>query len=198
MFLFRPNVRQRLDPKKIDYFLSWIIETNLLISIPWGSTSLKFDNGDKISIPRQILQGQESQIVHLYKEHCIAVGIDFMSDRTIYNILESLHATEQKVITGIDEFVKEASVGWSLLKQIIQKLPIPYQNKHDLNVMLENSKLYLKSKYAGHCSEDEQIKTHCSIFALSKLNDPFYSQTCNHNHDIFCKGMKYQELSSIN
>jgi hypothetical protein len=194
VFLFRPNVRERIDPNKIDYFLSWIIETNLLISIPWGSTNLKFDNGYKIAIPRQILQAQQSQIVYLYKEHCTAVGIDFMSDRTVYSILEGLHATEQKAVTGIDEFVKAASDGWSVLKQIIQKLLIPRQYKNDLNVMLENNKLYLKSKYAGHCTEDEQIKTHCSIFALSKSNDSFYSQECDHSHDVFCKGMKYQKL----
>ncbi|CAF4613272.1 unnamed protein product [Rotaria socialis] len=182
-----PKVRQRLDPTKLDYFLSWIIETNLLISIPWGSTSLKLDSGDKISIPQQMLQAQQSQIVHLYKEHCSEVGIDSMSDRTIYTILESIHASEQKFVSGIDEFVKAASEGWALLQQIIQKLPIQRQNKHDMSIMLETSKLYLKSKYAVHCSEDEQTKTHCSVFALSKENDTFYSQACNHTHGTFCQ-----------
>ncbi len=57
-YLFRPTIRQRLDPTKIDYFINWITESNLLISIPWGNTNLKLDNGEVISIPRQILQAQ--------------------------------------------------------------------------------------------------------------------------------------------
>ncbi|CAF2085069.1 unnamed protein product, partial [Rotaria magnacalcarata] len=114
-----PKIRQHLDPTKHDYFLSWIIETNLRISIPWE-------------------KAQQSQIVHLYKEHCSEVGIGSMSDRTIYTILETIHASEQKFVSGIDEFVNAASEGWGLLQQIIQKLPIQRQNKHDMSIMLEN------------------------------------------------------------
>ncbi|CAM4842421.1 unnamed protein product [Rotaria magnacalcarata] len=115
-----PKIRQHLDPTKHDYFLSWIIETNLRISIPWE-------------------KAQQSQIVHLYKEHCSEVGIGSMSDRTIYTILETIHASEQKFVSGIDEFVNAASEGWGLLQQIIQKLPIQRQNKHDMSIMLENN-----------------------------------------------------------
>ncbi|CAF1632982.1 unnamed protein product, partial [Didymodactylos carnosus] len=117
-----PNIRQYLDPKKIDYFLSWIIESNLLVSIPWGSTNLKLENGEQLSIPRQILQAQHSQIIYLYKQHCSVVGIDSMSDRTIYSILESIHASKSKAISGIDQFVATALEGWTILKDIIQKI----------------------------------------------------------------------------
>jgi hypothetical protein len=56
-----------LDPKKIDYFINWIVESNLLTSIPWGSTNLKLESGETVSIPREMLQAQQSQIIHLYK-----------------------------------------------------------------------------------------------------------------------------------
>ncbi|CAF1458184.1 unnamed protein product [Adineta steineri] len=182
-----PNIRQYLNPEKIDYFLSWIIESNLLVSIPWGSTNLKLENGEQFSIPRQVLQAQHSQIIYLYKQHCSIVGIDSMSERTIYSVLESIHANQSKAVTGLDQFVATASEGWTILKNIIQKLQIPRQKKHDMNIMLENNKLYLKSKYASHCSEHEQTKTHCTIYALSQENNSFYSQACNHAHDLFCE-----------
>ena len=67
---------------------------------------MKTENGQTISIPQQMLQGQKSQIVYLYRQHCDAIGIDALSDRTTYSILNSLCASEQKVISGIDEFVK--------------------------------------------------------------------------------------------
>ncbi|CAF2257687.1 unnamed protein product [Rotaria magnacalcarata] len=126
-----PKIRQHLDPTKHDYFLSWIIETNLRISIPWE-------------------KAQQSQIVHLYKEHCSEVGIGSMSDRTIYTILETIHASEQKFVSGIDEFVNAASEGWGLLQQIIQKLPIQRQNKHDMSIMLENNIIIMLQSPDSH------------------------------------------------
>jgi hypothetical protein len=114
---FRPKTRQRLDLEKLDYFISWLLVSDLLISIPWGNTNLKLENGQVISIPKQILQAQQSQIVHLYQNHCNTLNISSMSDRTIYSILQNLNASEKKVISGIDEFVKDASESWLILKQ---------------------------------------------------------------------------------
>jgi hypothetical protein len=168
-----------------------MIESNLLISIPWGHTNLKLETGETLSIPRQILQAQQSQIVYLYQQHCNQVGVDSMSDRTVYSILDAIHASEQTVISGVDEFVKDASEGWSTLKMIIQQLPMSRHDKHEFNTVLEINKLYLQSKYGNHCGETEQTTTHCTVFALSQSNNPCYSQLCNHTHDVFCEGKKY-------
>ena len=92
--MFSPKSRQRLDPRKIDYFISWITQSDLLISIPWGNTNLKLGNGEKISIPRQMLQAQKSQVIHLYQQHCNELGVDSISDRTISSILKSICGSE--------------------------------------------------------------------------------------------------------
>ncbi|CAF1501436.1 unnamed protein product, partial [Rotaria sordida] len=182
-----PKIRQRLDPTKIDYFINWLTESNLLISIPWAHTNLKLEHGELITIPRQMLQAQQSQIVYMYQQHCSEVGVDSMSDRTVYSILHSINASEQKFILGIDEFVKSANYSWTSLRKIIQKLPASYEVKNELDNLLENNKMYLKSKYGYHCGETEQATTHCTIFALSQQNNTFYSQSCNHIHDVYCK-----------
>ena len=195
--LFRPRIRQRLDPAKIDYFISWITESSLLISIPWGQTNLKLENGEVISIPRQMLQAQQSQIVYLYKQHCDEFGIDSLSDRTVYSILNIIHASEQKFISGIDDFVKSAIDGWTILKKIIQQLPTIRETKNKSNILLENSDIYLKSKYGCHCDETEQTTTHCTIFALSQPNNPYYSQSCDHIHESLCAGMNYYTMKSV-
>ncbi|CAF3235207.1 unnamed protein product [Rotaria sp. Silwood2] len=183
-----PKTRQRLELQKLDYFISWLIEADLLISIPWGNTNLKLENGQVISIPKQMLQAQQSQIVHLYQNHCNKLNISSMSDRTVYSILQNLNASEKKVISGIDEFVKDASEGWLNLKKIIQQLHLSNEHKTKLNTMLEKSNLYLKSKYRCHCNETEQTTTHCTVFALSQANNSCYSQSCDHAHDTFCEG----------
>ena len=169
-----------------------------MTSVPWGSTNLKLDNGTIISIPRQLLQAQQSQIAHLYKQHCNQMHIDSMSDRTVYSILDTIHASKQKFISGLDDFVKAALDGWSSLTQIIQQLPITREEKSHSNCLLENSKLYLKSQYEGHCGEDERATTHCTIFALSQSNNEFYSHACAHGHTGHCKGMNHTKMSSFN
>ena len=187
--LFRPRIRQRLNPQVVDYFINWIIESHWLTSIPWGNTNLKLDNGYTIAIPRQMLEARHSQIIYQYRQHCAETNIESMSDRTVYSILKALHASNQKSISGIDGFVKEASDGWLALEQIIQQLPTPSDNKKRLNYLLENNKLHLKSKYESHCSEAEQSVTHCTVFALSQGNDLYYSQACSHTHDFLCQGV---------
>jgi len=62
---FRSKIRQRIDSSKLDYFVSWIIHSQLLISIPWGSTNMKLESGQIISIPQQMLQAQHSQIIYI-------------------------------------------------------------------------------------------------------------------------------------
>jgi len=194
IYLFRPKIRQRLDPLKIDYFINWIVESDLLISIPWGSTNLKLNNGEIITIPHQILQAKHSQIVYFYKQHCNEVGIDPMSDRKVYSILENIRANQQKVVSGVDDFVKDASEGWENLKNLIQQLPISRSDKNELDIKLENSKMYLKIKYASHCDENEQSPTHCTIHALSDTNDSSYSQSCDHKHEEFCEGINHRDF----
>ncbi|CAF4890567.1 unnamed protein product [Rotaria sp. Silwood1] len=181
------KIRQRIDSSKLDYFISWIIHSQLLISIPWGSTNMKLESGQIISIPQQMLQAQQSQIIYSYQQHCKIVGIDTLSDRTLYSILNSLNAREQKFITGINEFVKNASEAWCNLEKIIRQLPISYTIKNDLNVLLEKSKMYLKTKYGCECGETAQTTTHCTIFAMNQPNNPFYSQSCNHDHNMYCE-----------
>lgn len=73
--------------------------------------------------------------------------------------------------------------------KIIQQLPIHYEIKNKLNSTLEKSNMYLKSKYGCHCGENERTTTHCTIFSLSQPNNPFYSQSCNHVHDLYCEGI---------
>ena len=189
LYLCRPKIRQRLDPKTIDYFINWILESDLLISIPWGITDLKLDSGGIISIPKQVLQAQKSQIIHLYKQHCSEVNVDPLSDRTVYSILDSINPSEQKAISGVDDFVKDASEGWYILKKVIQQLPVTQDDKNEMYRMLEKSMLYLKSNFGARCGEGKYTATHCTVFGLSQANDPFYSQSCTHNHDMNCPGM---------
>jgi hypothetical protein len=94
--MLRPITRQRCDPKLIDHFLSWIIDSALLVSVSWGSTRLKLDSGMTLSIPRQVLQAKRNHVVYQYKEHCHEMNIHPLSDRKLLYLLDSINARTQK------------------------------------------------------------------------------------------------------
>ena len=162
---------------------------------PWGSTNMKLNNGQVLSIPKQMLQAQHSQVLFSYKQHCDIVGIDPLSDRTIYSILSSLNASKQRFISGINEFVKYASEAWLLLEKIVRQLHIPYATTNDLFDSMEKNKIYLKTRYGCQCGTLAEATTHCTIFALSQPNDLFYTQSCDHDHSCYCTGINDKQIS---
>lgn len=151
---------------------------------------MKLENGEILSVPRQMLQAQKSQIIYLYKQHCDEANIDGISDRTIYSILDSFSASQQSYISGIDDFVQAASDSWKLLEKIIDQLPVVNYVKNDLNISLEKSKTYLKCRYGLSCTVDATTTSHCTIFALSDAKNTCYSQSCSHDHPMYCEGTK--------
>ncbi|CAF1545057.1 unnamed protein product [Adineta ricciae] len=109
----RPRIiRQRFEPNQIDHFLTWLISTNMLVSVAWGSTYLKLENGSTLNIPRQILQAKRSHAIHQYKIHCSEVNFQPLSDRKLLYLLESIKTRSQKAISGMDDFAKAAAESW--------------------------------------------------------------------------------------
>ncbi|CAF1280005.1 unnamed protein product [Rotaria sordida] len=71
----RPSItRQRYNPAQIDHFLTWLIETKLLVSVFWDNTHLQLENGNTLTIPRQVLQAKRSHVIHQYISHCSEVN----------------------------------------------------------------------------------------------------------------------------
>ena len=51
---------------------------------------------------------------------------------------------------------------------------------------LQNSRNYLKTDYTVHVSSSSNVADHCSIFALSDINNKYWQQACDHNHNQQC------------
>ena len=94
--LLRSITRQRYDPAQIDHFLNWLIETKLLVSIAWGNTHLKLENGSVLTVPRQILQAKRNHAIHQYKSHCFEVSFQPLGDRKLFDLLEGINTRSQK------------------------------------------------------------------------------------------------------
>ena len=96
MIFFSSIIRQRYNPAQIDHFVNWLIETKLLVAISWGSTHMKLDNGSILTVPRQILQAKRSHAIHQYNLHCSEVNFQPVSDRKLFDLLESINTRSQK------------------------------------------------------------------------------------------------------
>ena len=193
-----PIIRNRINPRLTDHFLSWLLETRLLASVDWGTTKITLDHGHELIIPKQVLQTKKSHTIHQYKIHCEEVWINPLSDRTLHYLLDGIGATEQHAISGVDDFVKEAHEDWRTLEELVQSLSTSKTDKATILSMIEKSRLYLKSTYANHCAQQPMSTstTHCSVYALSQHNSPFYSEECNHDHQNSCQGTSAPLLSA--
>jgi hypothetical protein len=74
------------------------METKLLVSVAWGNTRLKLENGSTLTIPRQVLQAKRSHAVHQYKSHCSQLNFQPLSDRKLLYILENINTRSQKLV----------------------------------------------------------------------------------------------------
>ncbi|CAF3133837.1 unnamed protein product [Rotaria sp. Silwood2] len=180
-------IRRRYDSAQIDHFLTWLIETKLLVSVHWGNTHLKLENGNTLTIPRQVLQAKRSHAIHQYKSHCSVVDFKPLGDRKLLYILEGINTRSQKAISGMDDFAKAAADGWEALTNLLPNLRIEKEEKQNLLNCIENSSLYLKSSYSTHCNNNSECATHCTVFALSQATNPEFFEMCKHKHDTYCK-----------
>lgn len=96
MIFFSPIIRQRYNPAQIDHFISWLIETKLLVAISWGNTRLKLENGSTLTIPRQVLQAKRTHAIHQYKLHCSEVNFEPFGDRKLLDLLDRINTRSQK------------------------------------------------------------------------------------------------------
>ena len=178
-------IRSRINPKLTDQFLVGLFETRMLSSIAWGSMTITLDHGDVLEIPKLVLQAKRSHIIQQYKQHCQEIGMQPLSDRTLHYFLESIKASEQKALSGIDDFVKEAHEAWMKLQQVVSALRISKTDKDRLISSIQKCQLYLKSTYVSHCMQQKQATIHCLVYALSQQSIRCYDQLCTHRHHFF-------------
>ena len=76
------------------------------------------DNGDKYELPKQILQLQTSHVLVNYQKYCDETDFQGLGRSKLYDILNSIKPTQQKAVTGLDEFVVEGVEAWSSLSSM--------------------------------------------------------------------------------
>ncbi|CAF1127046.1 unnamed protein product [Didymodactylos carnosus] len=158
--------------------------TEMLVSIPWGHGELELDSGESLTIPKQVLQAKRSHVIVQYKCHCEELNFTPLRDRKLFYILENLNASEQKALSGLDDFAVAARDAWEKLEFICQKFLISSAERKRLISRIKKSSQYLKSRFRIHCSVDP-IASHCTVYCLSQETKD--KPECSHDHTLVCE-----------
>ena len=73
------------------------------------------DNGEKYEVPKQILQLQKAHVLVNYKKYCDESNFEGLGRSKLYDILNSIKPTQQRIVSGLDEFIAEGVESWRSL-----------------------------------------------------------------------------------
>jgi hypothetical protein len=65
-------------------------------------------------------------------------------------------------------------------------MPIPQADRKRLLKQIDMAEQYQKIRHIGHCSDDADCITHCTIFGLSDSKCAEHHSNCNHVHAAHC------------
>lgn len=91
--------------EKARHFIDFLFSTGLLQEVAYGTTKLKFERGDKLTVANTILNGVREHAVKEYKIFCEEIKYNSLGRTTLLNMLSKMKPHIRKKLAGIDTFV---------------------------------------------------------------------------------------------
>lgn len=101
------RVYSRLSVEKARHFIDFLFSTALLQEVAYGTTTLKFESGDKLTISNTILNCIHEHAMKEYQIHCKEINYDGLGRSSLLKILKKMKPHVRKKLAGIDTFVVE-------------------------------------------------------------------------------------------
>lgn len=124
------RIYSRLSFQKAQHFINFLFSTGLLQEVAYGTTKLKLDSGDTITVANTILNGIYEHAVKQYIIHCKEVNYAPLGRSTLRNILEKMKAHSRKKLAGVDAFVVEGIEAFEVSRRFLET----ENNKHPFKV----------------------------------------------------------------
>ncbi|XP_063435730.1 uncharacterized protein LOC134716650 [Mytilus trossulus] len=173
--------RNRVDNEKLEHFIDYILSSNIIKDLPYGTKTMKLSSGEIVEVPYLIRSLAPSLLITQYTQYCEAVDIKSLGSLTLYKILNDCSASVRKCIEGLRYYVAEGGRSFLDLENIIEKLEITDERKKQMISCLLSGKSYLKSDFKVHIEAESNIADHCRLFALSEGEEQ-----CGHSHTEIC------------
>ena len=81
----------------------------------YGLTTLRMDNGEKCELSKQIIQSQRSHGIVDHKKYCDETGFQSLGKSKLYDIINSIKPTQQRIVAGLDGIVVQGIEAWRSL-----------------------------------------------------------------------------------
>ena len=72
----KDDVRQRMDPSKLDNFLDFITSSHIVKDLPFGERKIKTSNGKIVETPNVIRCMAPQAIINQYQQYCTEQDIE--------------------------------------------------------------------------------------------------------------------------
>ena len=88
------QIREKVDPTKIDHFLDFITSSTIVQDLPFGRKTLTLSSGSKIDLSNDIVIRTVllSRLIKQYNQYCYEENYTSLSSRTQFRILCLRHA----------------------------------------------------------------------------------------------------------
>ncbi|GMT22636.1 hypothetical protein PFISCL1PPCAC_13933, partial [Pristionchus fissidentatus] len=110
-FVLGDNTKERYDPVKLEYFISFITSSHIMISLPWGDATVKDSHGNVIHMSPTVRQTRIYETIRLYEEYMKEAGLEklLLKRTTAYKILSHLPMKQTQSLTCVDYYQARAT-----------------------------------------------------------------------------------------
>ena len=142
--------RMRIEPAKLEHFVSFITSPHVIQDVPFGEKVLKLSTGEIIKTPNVIRTMIPERIVQQYQQYCCETNFKPMSKRTLLRVLAVCFSSVRKSLQGLDNFSAQGVEAFDDLEKLVDKLVDcgkTQQWTREIKQQLRMSKQYLKGDY---------------------------------------------------
>ena len=140
----------RIEPVKLEHFVSFITSPHVIQDVPFGEKLLKLSTGEIIKTPNVIRTMIPERIVQQYQQYCCETNFEPMSKRTLQRVLAVCSSSVRKSLQGLDNFSASGVEAFDALEKLVDKLVDcgkTQQWAREIKQQLRLSKQYLKGDY---------------------------------------------------
>ncbi len=181
--------RTRLEKHRLEFFFEFLFSSGLIQDVAYGTTCLRFDQGDKVLVPHVVRIMMKNHIYQLYHQHSIQIAYDQpLSRATVFRLLGVCKMQQKRTMCGLDSFSVDGNNGFDILENLIKDLQLNKNQEKDMLQLVHLSRNYLKFEYQQNINEDQtNCATHCRLFALNHPTDKNFQADCGHKiHSMSC------------
>jgi hypothetical protein len=144
------NRRMRIDPSKLEHFVSFITSPHAIQDVPFGERLLKLSTGELVKTPNVIRTMIPERFVQQYELYCKETAFKPMSKRTLQRVLTVCSASTRTSLQGLDNFSAQGSDAFDELDSLVDKLTDCGKTQiwgRNIKRQLRSSQQYLKGDY---------------------------------------------------